>query len=1221
MVFSLTGINKDIKREWNSGPQVYYHLLWLMFIPYLGLGLMFFWALHHPNAKFAITLKFGIWGGILTCVYYFFVENLVNIGFGCPWGHAFTGAGGLYRKLVQLGTSLDDEDLEKLIKELVNTSTGDGQLKELGSADKVTEALGKSGLSEKHKNVYANAFKVVFNKVRTYDPSPSGSGSKDLEDKEPKKLKDSAKGSIEGKVNEAFSQLTGLNDLSSDQKKEFKSECAKAYFNAYNTAVEVDSGLSIDSKNEDQIKEELNKALSSKSLQLSAAQVAAYARAAFAKQSAEEAKKLYRIAVGAVAAAEHAGQRAVGKVDGFPGDIPASLDPSKAAGYVMNFTNCLTNTFGVLTGFLIKAHLANYLNCSRKLAEGHVFPTASMNGFRSCWFWFSCASSGAWKNFISMFSLDIKEMLLSNGDESKLKELINALVDGTGGLQKLNSGEESKVTAALGSDLSNDLKTVYANAFKEVFNKIYNYNPGTSSDLEGDKLTDAAKGNIKNNLNIVFSSTDGLSGLSDDQKKEFKSACAQAYFDAYNTAVEVDKDLSIDSKNEDQIKEELNKALSSKSLQLSAAQVAAYARAAFAKQSADETAKKLYRIAVGAVAAAEHAGQRAVGKVDGFPGDIPASLDPSKAAGYVMNFTNCLTNSFGVLTGFLIKAHLANYLNCSRKLAEGHVFPTASMNGFRSCWFWFSCASSGAWKNFISMFSLDIKEMLLSNGDESKLKELINALVDGTGGLQKLNSGEESKVTAALGSDLSNDLKTVYANAFKEVFNKIYNYNPGTSSDLEGDKLKETAKGNIKNNLNIVFSSTDGLSGLSDDQKKEFKSACAQAYFDAYNTAVEVDKDLSIDSKNEDQIKEELNKALSSKSLQLSAAQVAAYAKAAFAKQSADETAKKLYRIAVGAVAAAEHAGQRAVGKVDGFPGDIPASLDPSKAAGYVMNFTNCLTNSFGVLTGFLIKAHLANYLNCSRKLAEGHVFPTASMNGFRSCWFWFSCASSGAWKNFISMFSLDIKEMLLSNGDESKLKELINALVDGTGGLQKLNSGEESKVTAALGSDLSNDLKTVYANAFKEVFNKIYNYNPGTSSDLEGDKLKETAKGNIKNNLNIVFSSTDGLSGLSDDQKKEFKSACAQAYFDAYNTAVEVDKDLSIDSKNEDQIKEELNKALSSKSLQLSAAQVAAYAKAAKKATSKKQEAGRIAVGVVAAAELAGCIAVAGPADVTFVG
>ncbi|KAK2195023.1 uncharacterized protein BdWA1_003504 [Babesia duncani] len=213
MVFMLTGLgNKDMKKPWVQGDangvgsgtykRQYYHLLFLMFIPYFGLGFMFLWALHHPNASFAKTIKFGVWGGILTCLYYLSAENLVNIGFACPWSHAFAGYGAYF------------------------TATG---------------------------------------------PKVKVSGT------------------------------------------EYKYE------------------------------------------------------------------------------SKH----------------------NSAASYVMNFTNCLTNSFGVLTGFLIKAHLANYLNCSRKLAEGHVFPTASMNGFRSCWFWFSCASSGAWKNFISMFNLDIKEMLLN----------------------------------------------------------------------------------------------------------------------------------------------------------------------------------------------------------------------------------------------------------------------------------------------------------------------------------------------------------------------------------------------------------------------------------------------------------------------------------------------------------------------------------------------------------------------------------------------------------------------------------------------------------------------------------------------------------------------------------------------------------------------------------------------------------------------------------------
>ncbi|KAK2194530.1 uncharacterized protein BdWA1_003502 [Babesia duncani] len=413
-VFMVTGINKDIIRLWNSGPQRFYHLLWLMFIPYFGLGLASVWALHHPNSGFSRRLKFGAWGGIFTCLFYLSAENLVNIGFGCPWGHAFTGAGGLYRKYVQLGKG-DESKLKELINALVD---GTGGLKELGSADKVTEALGKSGLSEKHKNVYANAFKVVFNKVRTYDPELDSD----------QKLKDSAKEKIKGKIENVFTQDTGLNDLSSDQKKEFKSECAQAYFNSYNTAVDVDSDSAVKSElnsaltkastTEAQIKSALGN--SPKISLLSAVQVDAYAKAAKGGSS----KKAGRRAVGVVAAAELAGCIACAG----PGDAPilvrngivSSSNTVKfeskhddAAGDVMTFGIFWNNLFSVYFLYLMDAHLSNFFMYTGKLAEGHVFPTASMNGFRSCWFWFSCASSGAWKNFISMFSLDIKEMLLS----------------------------------------------------------------------------------------------------------------------------------------------------------------------------------------------------------------------------------------------------------------------------------------------------------------------------------------------------------------------------------------------------------------------------------------------------------------------------------------------------------------------------------------------------------------------------------------------------------------------------------------------------------------------------------------------------------------------------------------------------------------------------------------------------------------------------------------
>ncbi|KAK2194917.1 uncharacterized protein BdWA1_003610 [Babesia duncani] len=175
------------KGKWHSESGYhYYFFLWLFFIPYFYFGMTLLWALHHPNANFSKTLKFGIWGGILTCLFYFSAKFISNIGYGCVHGHAKEGVG----------------------------------------------------------------------------------------------------------------------------------------------------------------------------------------------ESDETAKKTI-------------------------------------AGYVSTLNVFLANLFLVLFTFLGNAHLSNFFMYTGKLAEGHVFPTSSMNGFRSCWFWFSCASSGAWKNFISLFSLDIKEMLLS----------------------------------------------------------------------------------------------------------------------------------------------------------------------------------------------------------------------------------------------------------------------------------------------------------------------------------------------------------------------------------------------------------------------------------------------------------------------------------------------------------------------------------------------------------------------------------------------------------------------------------------------------------------------------------------------------------------------------------------------------------------------------------------------------------------------------------------
>ncbi|KAK2195051.1 hypothetical protein BdWA1_003351 [Babesia duncani] len=175
------------KGKWHSESGYhYYFFLWLFFIPYFYFGMTLLWALHHPNANFAKTIKFGVWGGVMSCVYYFSAKIISNIGYGCVHGHAKEGVG----------------------------------------------------------------------------------------------------------------------------------------------------------------------------------------------ESDETAKKTI-------------------------------------AGYVSTLNVFLANLFLVLFTFLGNAHLSNFFMYTGKLAEGHVFPTSSMNGFRSCWFWFSCASSGAWKNFISLFSLDIKEMLLS----------------------------------------------------------------------------------------------------------------------------------------------------------------------------------------------------------------------------------------------------------------------------------------------------------------------------------------------------------------------------------------------------------------------------------------------------------------------------------------------------------------------------------------------------------------------------------------------------------------------------------------------------------------------------------------------------------------------------------------------------------------------------------------------------------------------------------------
>ncbi|KAK2195053.1 hypothetical protein BdWA1_003353 [Babesia duncani] len=396
MVFLLT-VYADIRWRWVESTEKtgggkfkrqYYNLLWLFLVPFLGFGLAFLWALHHPNSGFSNALRYGFLGGVLTCVYYISAENTTNVGFACMFHHAFQGAGGkyqkegdqedpnkgldftdkdfkkankaagyvmtfavfvnnffsvyflylmdahlsnffmytvcyhhvftfehylgldgaggLYRKYVQLGKG--GNELDTLIGELVNT---DGTLKNFTGTKEVTAALKDSGLPSHYHSVYAKAFKEVFNKVKEY-------GATELE--ESGKLKETAKEKIkDNNLNIVFNDA-GLNHLSPVQKKEFKSACAQAYFDAYNTAVEVDSGLDVNSGDESTIKQKLNDALSKKSLRLSDVQVDAYAKAAFAKNTSDDEakKKSGRKAVGAVAAAELAGNIACAG----PGDAP-----------------------------------------------------------------------------------------------------------------------------------------------------------------------------------------------------------------------------------------------------------------------------------------------------------------------------------------------------------------------------------------------------------------------------------------------------------------------------------------------------------------------------------------------------------------------------------------------------------------------------------------------------------------------------------------------------------------------------------------------------------------------------------------------------------------------------------------------------------------------------------------------------------------------------------
>ncbi|KAK2195034.1 hypothetical protein BdWA1_003352 [Babesia duncani] len=391
---------KDFKRQ-------YYNFLWLFLIPFLGFGLAFLWALHHPNSGFSNALRYGFLGGVLTCVYYISAENTTNVGFACMFHHAFQGYGGFYRKFIYL----DDDAVKKLELKAESPS---GKLNQIESVEKVKKALEPlkgifSGLTQGEVDGYSEEFKKVFNGLTGVEDSKLSPGSDGKLEKfkdDKKETKSKAVDALEGKL--SFVSDTGLKIM-----------YAEAFINGYNNAVEVDSGLTIESSDDEKkIKTKLGN--SPKFNLLSTAQVAAYAKAAKGGSS----KKAGRRAVGVVAAAELAGCIACAG----PGDAPilvrngivSSSNTVKfeskhddAAGDVMTFGIFWNNLFSVYFLYLMDAHLSNFFMYTGKLAEGHVFPTASMNGFRSCWFWFSCASSGAWKNFISMFSLDIKEMLLS----------------------------------------------------------------------------------------------------------------------------------------------------------------------------------------------------------------------------------------------------------------------------------------------------------------------------------------------------------------------------------------------------------------------------------------------------------------------------------------------------------------------------------------------------------------------------------------------------------------------------------------------------------------------------------------------------------------------------------------------------------------------------------------------------------------------------------------
>ncbi|KAK2196257.1 hypothetical protein BdWA1_001499 [Babesia duncani] len=378
IVFLLT-LYADIRWRWikfKDYPRQYYNFLWLFLIPFLGFGLSFLWALHHPSSGFSNALRYGVWGGILTCVYYISAENTTNVGFACMFHHAYQGAGGLYHKYVKF------DDVSGAFSE----SNNKVELKQ----DNLNIAFGDLSTSDQSK--YQSEFKKVFNDLKEINVDSSNEGK--ISDDDITQIKNS----INSHVSNLDIQTACFNAFKKTYERAFKYVPKEGHIDTSDNKLKTGQSSK---------KTEIIEAL--KSLGLSDAEAEAYIQGYNASSTDNRksgSQTAARFALAKVAAAEkHA--------KGGPEDIPVSPSASKNAGYAMTFGIFWNNLFSVYFLYLMDAHLANFFMYTGKLAEGHVFPTASMNGFRSCWFWFSCASSGAWKNFISMFNLDIKEMLLS----------------------------------------------------------------------------------------------------------------------------------------------------------------------------------------------------------------------------------------------------------------------------------------------------------------------------------------------------------------------------------------------------------------------------------------------------------------------------------------------------------------------------------------------------------------------------------------------------------------------------------------------------------------------------------------------------------------------------------------------------------------------------------------------------------------------------------------